>query len=496
MERHNAEPPTLSSPPPAESGISLALDAIGFEDAPGDDGYLRFAENRGPPPVPVALDQRRPGSASPTPPPSHRAPPPSIKTARPATAASAATSASASPTRALLSLSALRKNHESQLVAKQMAKSHQILQMLQTSGGGGTPLVPNEEYVSRLLLRRQMLQNKLNEKVLDIFQGIASKAAGLKNTIEMERRRRSIRSLLAQAQARGQDVEIVEPLMELFTSRSDPLAALLRELISRSRGLLQMAAVQDEGAANTTLDRVLDEIGMAEYQLLDVLRDQYEELQEEGLELALKLTLQQYLFSSALSTALLSQIRRRCAEEDQRILQCFVSGGWEDLFARLKIRGKLQLPRDRPLDAFPIGDSGIYGRAVEEFRLLSIESTPGAKLTALTRGCTAICQAIDDYRRDGGGPRPPSPQDEQPGESGGIGGGGSAASALGSEDLLLLVAYCLVRAQIPDLASQLLFVSRLVPEEMVRGEAGYVLATVQTSLDYALSQLEAGTSQG
>lgn len=56
----------------------------------------------------------------------------------------------------------------------------------------------------------------------------------------------------------------------------------------------------------------------------------------------------------------------------------------------------------------------------------------------------------------------------------------------GSEDLLLLSAYVLVRSHVPDLSSQLMFISELVPEELVRGEAGYVLATMQTSLDYIL----------
>lgn len=56
----------------------------------------------------------------------------------------------------------------------------------------------------------------------------------------------------------------------------------------------------------------------------------------------------------------------------------------------------------------------------------------------------------------------------------------------GSEDLLLLMAYVVMRAQAVGIYSEFEYISALLPEALIRGEAGYVLATLQTSLNYII----------
>ncbi|MBN8091252.1 hypothetical protein, partial [Vibrio vulnificus] len=77
---------------------------------------------------------------------------------------------------------------------------------------------------------------------------------------------------------------------------------------------------------------------------------------------------------------------------------------------------------------------------------------------SLLRACDLICAALEE-------------------EAGGD-------ALIGSEDLVLLLSYALVRAQVFDISAQFAFVSELLPEPLLRGQAGYVLATLQTCIDF------------
>jgi archaellum component FlaC len=358
-----------------------------------------------------------------------------------------------------LSLSALRKVHETQLVAKQREKTERVLRARASS------LTQNEEYVSNLLQRRQQLYSTVNEKINEVLHSISSRATDIKNTIETERRRKSIKNAVQEINRKGQDFAVIESLLDLLTSKSDPIAILVRDFVRRSRQMLRKAAIETD--PTDTLEKVLEEIQVVEYHLIELLRENFEDLRDPGLSLSIKLSIQQFFFSTTLFPAIMLQIRRSCEIQDNEIRDKFIESSWEELFEKLKVSGKMQLPRERTLDAFPIHDPGIYSRAIEELRSVSVMNTPFSKLLCMTRACNSICQAVDE-RRDS-----TTIEDE---------------GSLGSEDLLLLTAYVLVRANVPDLASQLTFISKLVPEEVIRGEAGYVLATMQTALEYALGQ--------
>jgi hypothetical protein len=364
------------------------------------------------------------------------------------------------PQNANISLTALRRVHAEEMVAKQKAKTEKILR------ARGGSLAQNEAYVSDLLSRRLQFYSTVNEKLSEVFRGISSKALDIKNSVERERRRKSLKLAVADMERQEQDFTVLEPILELFTSTSDPMAVLVREFITRCRQLLRQAGLERD--PGVLLEKVLDEIIAVEYHISEVLIGTFEDLANPDLKVSVKLSVQNFFFTTALSPAIQSQIRRHCAQEDSTILDKFLLCSWEELFGRLNIRGKLQIPRDKPLDTFPINDAGIYSKAISELQAISTQVTPLDKLLCLTRCCNAICQAVDDARREVSEERP---------------------EAVGSEDLLMLMAYVLVRASVPDLASQMMFISKFVPDELIRGEAGYVLATTQTAMDYALGKL-------
>lgn len=57
----------------------------------------------------------------------------------------------------------------------------------------------------------------------------------------------------------------------------------------------------------------------------------------------------------------------------------------------------------------------------------------------------------------------------------------------GSEQLILLFTFALVKAQIWQLSSEFACMSNFLAEELLAGQAGYALATFQTCLDHVHS---------
>lgn len=380
-----------------------------------------------------------------------------------------------------LNLSAFRRAHESELVARQKEKTERLLR------ARASPLARNEEFVSDLLRRRQNLLSTFNERLGEVYASLSARATNIRNGIEAELRRRGIRSSLQELALRGPvEVAIIEPILEVLASPTDPIGQLVRDFVQRCRQQLRQ---------HPDLDRIFDEISLVEHHLVDLIiqtadeeqtshaNEESSDLSDPSLRASVRISIQNFFFSTPLAPALVSALHQQSLGpgEEKPSETILLEGAWCDLFATLKVRTKLQLPRSRSLDAFPIRDAGIYTRAVDELRAISTHWTPYEKLLCLMRSCNSICQAIDEYRREpiDGDRLSGLTDDASP----------TASSSVGSEDLLLLASYVIVRAAIPDLSSQLVFISRLIPEELIRGEAGYVLATIQTSLDYALSQL-------
>lgn len=383
----------------------------------------------------------------------------------------------------VINLGQLRREHESVLVAQQRELSQRILR-----ARAGT-LERNEAYVSDLLKERQSRSTSFNERLGELLASFSSKVRPSQLLINWEGqwRRKSLRTTITEIAQNGQDaVAVIEPLCEMFAHPRDPLAQLLREFLNRCRQQIKRAwnLYIDTTKMGTIVNSILDEVGIVENHIVDLFTSSEEEipeLKDPAVRASIRISLQQFLCSTSLGPSLLHLLIYLHQNESFSQQTILLNASWEQLFARLKVRPKLQLPRDRPLDMFPISDLGIYARPVTELRAILLFNTPYEKLMCLVRCCNSICQVVNDFKRS-----------NQSGESGDISSTSMSSeegSTIGSEDLLLLCAYVILRAAIPDLSSQLNYISKLVPEELIRGEAGYSLATVQTSLDYALSCL-------
>jgi hypothetical protein len=108
-----------------------------------------------------------------------------------------------------------------------------------------------------------------------------------------------------------------------------------------------------------------------------------------------------------------------------------------------------------------------YGRAIQEFSRVSNYRTPAGKLDCFIRTSDEICQSIIEYW----GAR-------------GIDATNSEELAIGSDHLLPIFEYVMVKAQVPFILSEVLFVEEFLTENVMRGAEGFIVATLQTALNY------------
>jgi hypothetical protein len=99
-------------------------------------------------------------------------------------------------------------------------------------------------------------------------------------------------------------------------------------------------------------------------------------------------------------------------------------------------------------------DPIIMAPILANLSLIPATRTPSSKLNNLLKVCSELCRLF--------------PGDE-----------------VGGEELMRLVAVCLVRSPVSlHMPAEVAFVADLVPESLLRGEAGYVLATLQAAIDF------------
>jgi len=58
--------------------------------------------------------------------------------------------------------------------------------------------------------------------------------------------------------------------------------------------------------------------------------------------------------------------------------------------------------------------------------------------------------------------------------------------AMGADDLLPLLVYCVVKAEVPHYAAEMKFIEEFVLEEMACGEAGYFMMCGSSVMGYLL----------
>ncbi|XP_062442813.1 VPS9 domain-containing protein 1, partial [Rhea pennata] len=110
---------------------------------------------------------------------------------------------------------------------------------------------------------------------------------------------------------------------------------------------------------------------------------------------------------------------------------------------------------------------GAYGSAVEDLRLIPLETCPQRKLECIVRALRVICECAEEYcgARDA---RPP-------------------AAAIGADDLLPILSYVVLRSGLPQLVSECAALEEFIHEGYLIGEEGYCLTSLQSALSYVES---------
>nr|XP_032823462.1 VPS9 domain-containing protein 1 [Petromyzon marinus] len=128
-------------------------------------------------------------------------------------------------------------------------------------------------------------------------------------------------------------------------------------------------------------------------------------------------------------------------------------------------------PRDAAAtDLSSEGDGRVdfpYGAAVEELRNLAQHCCPQRKLDCIVRTTRQVCECVESfYEHQEAGLSPPS---------------------IGADDLLPILAFVVLRSQLPQLISECAALEEFIHEGYLMGEEGYCLTSVQTALNSVTS---------
>uniref|UniRef100_A0A8D0FCH2 VPS9 domain containing 1 n=1 Tax=Strix occidentalis caurina TaxID=311401 RepID=A0A8D0FCH2_STROC len=113
----------------------------------------------------------------------------------------------------------------------------------------------------------------------------------------------------------------------------------------------------------------------------------------------------------------------------------------------------------------PAPSCPAYGSAVEDLRLIPLETCPRRKLECIVRALRGICECAEEYC----GVRSP------------------AAAAIGADDLLPILSYVVLRTGLPQLLSECAAMEEFIHEGYLIGEEGYCLTSLQSALSYVES---------
>ena len=105
-----------------------------------------------------------------------------------------------------------------------------------------------------------------------------------------------------------------------------------------------------------------------------------------------------------------------------------------------------------------------YASAISYMQALGREYTPTGKISSAIAASKAIVSCIDDFYHD-----------DKP-----------DAHLVGCDDLILLLTHCVLSAGREDILLDVAFMGAFIPESRLLGEEGYVLATLQTAVEFLL----------
>jgi hypothetical protein len=344
-------------------------------------------------------------------------------------------------------LSQLRKQFEKASLGEIIARQKRQLNTAETpSAVKITGFSNNLQMISDLLLNRQNAIGQLNEKFSSIFDSLTGKRA------DDEIWRKTLRIAISN----GSSVDSlcpIGPVVGLLSHPSHPISEISRDFVHRLQDLCK--SCKD----SSSYTQISKEYHQFSFQMIKLLLNNYaEELgNSEALELPLHISMETFVFSRlpALGTMICQCFQEVHAQEDADLLQQFCRLSWMNFEHEDALYAALNVPQKYRLSP------AKYEPAIDELRRASSLSCPTSKVYSVVRVCELICSAIEDCKTED--------------------------LSIGSEDLIFLLSWTIVQAQLPHMASFFALVSEFIPEELIRGQAGYVLATIQTSIDYIKS---------
>ncbi|XP_033928481.1 VPS9 domain-containing protein 1 isoform X2 [Melopsittacus undulatus] len=110
-----------------------------------------------------------------------------------------------------------------------------------------------------------------------------------------------------------------------------------------------------------------------------------------------------------------------------------------------------------------------YGSAIEDLRLIPLETCPRRKLECIVRALRGICECAEEYcgARDRRTP--------------------VTAAISGADDLLPILSYVVLQTGLPQLLSECAALEEFIHEGCLIGEEGYCLTSLQSALSYVES---------
>ncbi|XP_055674403.1 VPS9 domain-containing protein 1 isoform X1 [Falco peregrinus] len=110
-----------------------------------------------------------------------------------------------------------------------------------------------------------------------------------------------------------------------------------------------------------------------------------------------------------------------------------------------------------------------YGSAIEDLRLIPLETCPRRKLECIVRALRGICECAEEYcgARDSRTP--------------------TSAAISGADDLLPILSYVVLQTGLPQLLPECAALEEFIHEGYLIGEEGYCLTSLQSALSYVES---------
>uniref|UniRef100_A0A8C5U7N1 VPS9 domain containing 1 n=1 Tax=Malurus cyaneus samueli TaxID=2593467 RepID=A0A8C5U7N1_9PASS len=142
----------------------------------------------------------------------------------------------------------------------------------------------------------------------------------------------------------------------------------------------------------------------------------------------------------------------------------------EAALARSMERHRHASPADMGLASrlFPAPGRPAYASAVQDLRLIPLETCPRRKLECIVRALRGICECAEEYcgTRDARS---------------------AATAAIGADDLLPILSYVVLQTGLPQLLSECAALEEFIHEGYLIGEEGYCLTSLQSALSYVES---------